>query len=63
MDEKKIQKSVWKKSCAIDKVGNNVVVGEFPAGLKILIVDDDRTCLLVLERMLQKLLYKGIYIN
>ncbi|XWS31775.1 hypothetical protein CRYUN_Cryun23aG0105000 [Craigia yunnanensis] len=58
MDEKKIQKSVLKKSCVIDEVGNNVVVGEFPAGLKILIVDDDRTCLLVLERMLRKLLYQ-----
>ncbi|XVF32837.1 hypothetical protein REPUB_Repub17cG0116800 [Reevesia pubescens] len=54
MDEKKIQKSVLKKSCAsaIEKVG------DFPAGLKILIVDDDRTCLLVLERMLQQLLYQ-----
>ncbi|XWS46596.1 hypothetical protein CRYUN_Cryun14cG0081900 [Craigia yunnanensis] len=56
MDEKKIEKSVSKKSCA-NKVGN-YVVGEFPAGLKILIVDDDRTCLLVLERMLRKLLYE-----
>ena len=59
MDDLFFQKSVLKKSCAIDKVGN-YVVGEFPAGLKILIVDDDRTCLLVLERMLQKLLYEGI---
>ncbi|XP_022760020.1 two-component response regulator ARR14-like [Durio zibethinus] len=57
MGEKKIQKSVLEKSSAMDKVGN-YVVGEFPAGLKILIVDDDRTCLLVLERMLRKLLYE-----
>ncbi|XWS76612.1 hypothetical protein CRYUN_Cryun01aG0191700 [Craigia yunnanensis] len=57
MDELFFQKSVLKKSCGIDKVGN-YVVGEFPAGLKILLVDDDRTCLLVLERMLQKLLYE-----
>ncbi|XP_039012140.1 two-component response regulator ORR21-like [Hibiscus syriacus] len=33
-------------------------VAEFPAGLKVLIVDDDKTCLLVLERMLRKLLYQ-----
>ncbi|GMJ09206.1 hypothetical protein HRI_004589800 [Hibiscus trionum] len=33
-------------------------VAEFPADLKILIVDDDKTCLLVLERMLRKLSYK-----
>ncbi|KAH1081226.1 hypothetical protein J1N35_020987 [Gossypium stocksii] len=34
------------------------LAGEFPAGLKILIVDDDRTCLLVLERMLRKFSYQ-----
>ncbi|KAK5783803.1 hypothetical protein PVK06_038318 [Gossypium arboreum] len=34
------------------------MAGEFPAGLKILIVDDDRTCLLVLERMLRKFSYQ-----
>ncbi|KAK8711498.1 hypothetical protein V6N13_146780 [Hibiscus sabdariffa] len=33
-------------------------VAEFPAGLKILIVDGDKTCLLVLERMLRKLSYR-----
>ncbi|KAK8688390.1 hypothetical protein V6N13_087158 [Hibiscus sabdariffa] len=33
-------------------------VAEFPAGLKILIVDADKTCLLVLERMLRKLSYR-----
>ncbi|WRX10843.1 SANT/Myb domain - like 10 [Theobroma cacao] len=56
MDEQNIQISLLKNGCA-DKV-NNSIVGEFPAGLKILIVDDSRTCLLVLEIMLRKLLYE-----
>ncbi|TYI19188.1 hypothetical protein ES332_A07G147400v1 [Gossypium tomentosum] len=32
--------------------------GDFPAGLKVLVVDDNRTCLLVLETMLRKLSYE-----
>ncbi|XP_034229681.1 two-component response regulator ARR2-like [Prunus dulcis] len=31
---------------------------EFPTGLKILVVDDDETCLFILERMLQSLNYQ-----
>ncbi|CAB4291901.1 unnamed protein product [Prunus armeniaca] len=31
---------------------------EFPIGLKILVVDDDETCLFILERMLQSLNYQ-----
>ncbi|XVE73378.1 hypothetical protein DITRI_Ditri11bG0113100 [Diplodiscus trichospermus] len=58
MDEQKIQERVLKRSCGIDKVGIYVGGDRFPSGLKILIVDDDRTCLLVLERMLRKLLYQ-----
>lgn len=35
--------------------------GEFPAGLKVLVVDDNRTCLFVLETMLRKLSYEGTF--
>ncbi|KAH7440188.1 hypothetical protein KP509_04G095400 [Ceratopteris richardii] len=30
----------------------------FPAGLRVLVVDDDRICLLILDRLLQQCLYK-----
>ncbi|OMO82029.1 hypothetical protein COLO4_23288 [Corchorus olitorius] len=52
-----IQKSSILKNSLVDN-GSSSSVGGFPAGLKILIIDDDRTCLLVLERMLRKLLYQ-----
>ncbi|RWW61441.1 hypothetical protein BHE74_00031497 [Ensete ventricosum] len=32
---------------------------EFPAGLRVLLVDDDPTCLKILDRMLRKCLYHG----
>lgn len=35
--------------------GNN---SSFPAGLRVLVVDDDPTCLMILERMLRQCLYK-----
>lgn len=31
----------------------------FPAGLRVLVVDDDPTCLMILERMLRTCLYRG----
>lgn len=31
-----------------------------PAGLRVLVVDDDPTCLKILEMMLRKCLYEGI---
>lgn len=33
--------------------------GEFPVGMKVLVVDDDPTCLLVLKRMLLDCRYDG----
>ncbi|CAM9000643.1 unnamed protein product [Rhodiola kirilowii] len=34
------------------------VLDRFPAGLRVLVVDDDPTCLLILERMLKSCLYE-----
>lgn len=36
----------------------NVNESEFPAGLRVLVVDDDRICLLILDRMLRQCLYR-----
>lgn len=37
----------------------DVVAGQFPAGMKVLVVDDDPTCLRILEQMLKNCLYEG----
>ncbi|KAG2721353.1 hypothetical protein I3760_02G078500 [Carya illinoinensis] len=39
------------------KVGD-VVPDQFPAGLRVLVVDDDPTCLVILEKMLRNCLYE-----
>lgn len=36
----------------------DVVTDQFPAGLRVLVVDDDPTCLMILERMLRTCLYE-----
>lgn len=36
------------------------VPDQFPAGLRVLVVDDDLTCLRILEKMLKNCLYEGI---
>jgi CheY-like chemotaxis protein len=33
--------------------------GDFPVGMKVLVVDDDPTCLLVLKKMLDECKYDG----
>jgi len=33
--------------------------GDFPVGMKVLVVDDDPTCLVVLKRMLLECRYDG----
>ncbi|XP_010416355.1 PREDICTED: two-component response regulator ARR1-like [Camelina sativa] len=38
--------------------GGETVVEMFPSGLRVLVVDDDRTCLMILERMLMTCLYE-----
>jgi two-component response regulator (ARR-B family) len=40
--------------------GADVIVSDqFPAGLRVLVVDDDITCLRLLEKMLRRCLYHG----
>lgn len=39
----------------------DVVSDQFPAGLRVLVVDDDPTCLMILEKMLRTCLYEGIF--
>ncbi|KFK39028.1 hypothetical protein AALP_AA3G191300 [Arabis alpina] len=40
------------------KGGGETVVEMFPSGLRVLVVDDDPTCLMILERMLRTCLYE-----
>lgn len=35
------------------------VPDQFPAGLRVMVVDDDTTCLSILEKMLRRCLYQG----
>lgn len=35
------------------------VAEQFPVGLRVLVVDDDITCLHILEQMLRKCMYNG----
>lgn len=43
----------WKSSEAVSD--------QFPAGLRVLVVDDDPTCLRILEKMLRNCRYEGNY--
>jgi two-component response regulator (ARR-B family) len=43
--------------------GNNLISDQFPAGLRVLVVDDDPTCLMILERMLRFCLYEGFNLH
>lgn len=38
---------------------SDVFHDHFPTGLRVLVVDDDTTCLMILEKMLSKCLYEG----
>ncbi|XP_010548971.1 PREDICTED: two-component response regulator ARR1-like [Tarenaya hassleriana] len=40
------------------KIAAEVVSDQFPVGLRVLVVDDDPTCLMILERMLRNCLYE-----
>ncbi|XP_038723604.1 two-component response regulator ARR2-like isoform X2 [Tripterygium wilfordii] len=45
-------------SSASWKAGDVPVPDQFPAGLRVLVVDDDPTCLMILEKMLRTCLYE-----
>jgi hypothetical protein len=40
--------------------GEEMAVDTFPAGLRVLAIDDDRVCLKVLERQLKYCNYNGV---
>lgn len=48
-------------SSASWKAGD-VVSDQFPVGLRVLVVDDDPTCLLILEKMLRACRYEGMFV-
>lgn len=46
-------------SYASSRLENNRMPDKFPVGMKVLLVDDDSTCLAVVERMLLHCQYDG----
>lgn len=48
------------KSGGVSGAGDGGVPDKFPAGLRVLVVDDDPTCLMILEKMLRTCNYEGI---
>ena len=44
-----------------DRKATEMVSDQFPAGLRVLVVDDDPTCLRILEKMLQNCCYAGLF--
>jgi two-component response regulator (ARR-B family) len=42
--------------------GEEMAADTFPAGLRVLAVDDDRVCLKVLERQLKYCNYNGVFL-
>lgn len=49
-------------SSVLWKAGGDVVADQFPAGLRVLVVDDDPTCLMILEKMLKACQYNGMFL-
>lgn len=51
----------WKSTGAVSGAGDGDggVPDQFPAGLRVLVVDDDPTCLMILEKMLRHCNYEG----
>ena len=43
--------------------GDRAREGNFPAGLRVIVVDDDPLCLRVVERMLQRCSYRGAFLQ
>ncbi|XP_042055261.1 two-component response regulator ARR2-like [Salvia splendens] len=53
-----VKSTPYTSSNASWKSTADAVPGQFPAGLKVLVVDDDPTCLRILEKMLKKCFYE-----
>ncbi|CAA3017345.1 two-component response regulator ARR2 isoform X1 [Olea europaea subsp. europaea] len=51
-------KSMSVPSSSLSRKSGDGVSDQFPAGLRVLVVDDDPICLLILEKMLKKCLYE-----
>ncbi|XP_058203154.1 two-component response regulator ARR2-like isoform X1 [Rhododendron vialii] len=45
-------------SCSVSWNSGDAVSDQFPVGLRVLVVDDDPTCLMILEKMLRNCLYQ-----
>lgn len=43
-------------------VGHGVATDRFPVGMRVLAVDDDPICLKVLENLLRKCQYHGVFV-
>lgn len=56
-----VVKTMSGASCSVSwkSGGSDKVSDQFPAGLRVLVVDDDPTCLRILEKMLRNCHYEG----
>lgn len=43
-------------------VGEDEAMNRFPLGMRVLAVDDDPTCLKVIENLLRKCQYQGLFL-
>lgn len=59
MNQSNCKGSMSTASSSTNWKANDVVPDQFPAGLRVLVVDDDPTCLVILEKMLRTCLYEG----
>ncbi|KAK4586566.1 hypothetical protein RGQ29_023637 [Quercus rubra] len=58
MNQSNCKGSMSTASSSTNWKANDVVPDQFPAGLRVLVVDDDPTCLVILEKMLRTCLYE-----
>lgn len=52
-------KGAGASSSSVAVASDMAVPDQFPAGLRVLVVDDDNTCLKIVEQMLRRCLYRG----
>lgn len=61
MDLSHIKGSMATPALIPARKATEMVSDQFPVGLRVLVVDDDPTCLRILEKMLQTCLYAGLF--